>query len=257
VSDHLPRHHLERLIADDPRLSVRPELQMHLASCHQCATRKRLLEAATARFLSVHPATDFVRAVLARATAPGPVQRRAPRVWKARPMLAAGLGLLAAAAAVLSLDRMPGTPDIRLKGGVALQAIAMHGGTTRPLRDGDALSVGDQIAFEYALDRPRHLLLLGIDDEASVTRYFPVDGSRATPLGATRRAQLPIGIQLDAHRGEERLYALFSETALDERAVRAALARALAAQTQRGGGIATMEAIDVPARHVSVWFRKP
>jgi hypothetical protein len=99
VKDHLPRHLLEKLVADDPRAPVHPALRVHVAGCDHCNTRKRALEAARAGYLTRYPAADFAHAVLALAAAPEPARRRGaswkdPRVW------AIAIALMAAAAMV-------------------------------------------------------------------------------------------------------------------------------------------------------------
>jgi hypothetical protein len=153
-------------------------------------------------------------------------------------------------------------PDIRLKGGVSLRVLAKHGDRVVQLSDGDALLPGDELAFEYAIDRPQYVQLLGIDDSGTVTRYFPQSGTpdATSPIRVSRRAQLPVGIQLDARKGEERLYAVFSDTLLGEAEVRAALMRALESARANGGGIATLPPVgglDLAAQPISIWFRKP
>jgi hypothetical protein len=51
-------------------------------------------------------------------------------------------------------------------------------------------------------------LLLGIDDTGAITRYFPADGETSATLPAGARVQLPVAIELDHHRGQERIVAL-------------------------------------------------
>jgi hypothetical protein len=258
VITHLCRHQLEQLVANDLRATVHPALRVHLAACDPCSMRKRALEAARARFLAAYPAADFARAVVEQAAQPEPPPRRRWQGWSAPGVLASAAGSLAiGAAALLWFSRAPAPPAIRLKGGVSLQAFAKHAGRTSALRDGDALAPGDQLAFEYALDRPRYLLLLGIDDAGAITRYFPADSSGAAPLAATPRAQLPVGIELDARKGQERLYALFSAAALDEAEARGALIQALFAAHAHGAAIAALRELDLPAHQVTIWFRKP
>jgi hypothetical protein len=256
VTEHLARHQLEELIAEDPRAST---LRAHVASCDHCAARQRTLTAAKARYLAALPALDFARSVIAQAERSEPAVRTRSRTWKQPLVYAPALGLLAlAAVAMLWIAGAPGGSEIRMKGSASLWTVAKHGSTQSVLRDGDALVPGDQIAFEYALDRPRFLLLLGIDDAGAVTRYFPGAEPRADRLAAATRTQLPIGIELDARKGEERLYALFSEEPLDEVQARNALERAL---NPIGGGavgrIARMGELDLPAIQRSIWFRKP
>jgi hypothetical protein len=265
VNQHLVRHQLERLAAGDPHAPVAPALRVHVAGCDHCTTRLRALQASKTRFLSRNPAEEFARATFARAEVPAPVVE--PRPWASKRMVAAATSGIAIAAVLLlwvgrnTWDGTSGatTSEIRLKGGVSLQVVAKHGDRMLRLHDGDALFPGDELAFEYSVDRPKYVLLLGIDDSGAITRYFPQAGTpeATSPVRASPRAQLPIGIQLDARKGEERLYALFSDALLDEVAVRAALTRALESARASGGGIAALPPVELEAQAISIWFRKP
>ena len=73
MSDHLARHVLERLHANDPKARVNPIAHVHLAECDRCGVRKRALEVAHARYFAAHPIDAFARDVLARAAEPEPV----------------------------------------------------------------------------------------------------------------------------------------------------------------------------------------
>jgi hypothetical protein len=258
MSDHLPRHRLEQLIADASRPAAPARLRAHLGTCDQCDVRKRALEAARTQYLTEHPAAEFASAVVARAASAPPARVRTlkpPRVFVAL------AGIAAAAAIALIGVRMreapPPPPAIRWKGQVSLQVFARHASATVELHGGEVLAAGDQLAFTYALEHPRYLLLLGIDEDGVITRYFPSDGDKAVALAAGRRAQLPVGIELDAQPGVERLYALFSETAPDESAARRALHDAFGQARARGVGVAELGELELPAGQVSVWFRKP
>lgn len=258
MTEHLARHQLEELI-ENANTPLSDAVHDHLANCDHCTARKRAFTDAKARHLAASPASDFARAVIAQAGRDGPSLHTRARTWKTSRVYASAAGVLVAAAAVLLWNGpQPDSSEIRLKGGASLWAVAKHGAAQHVLRDGDTLAAGDQLAFEYALDRPRFLLLLGIDDGATVTRYFPAGELSSGRLNATTRAQLPFGIELDARAGEERLYALFSDEPLDETAARRALVRALNA-TRAGphGGIEHMGELDLPAAQISLWFRKP
>jgi hypothetical protein len=253
LTGHLTRRQLEQLVVDDPRAPVPPVLRVHLAGCDRCGVRRVALDAARSRFLATYPAAEFARAVVARAEIPPPVAPKRRRTWQ---MIAPAAGVVALAAAVLVwLHPAPEPRAVRSKGGVSLEVIARRGAIQSPLRDGEALSPGDQLAFSYTLDQPRYLLLLGVDDAGEITRYFAADDA----LAVAPRAQLPTGIELDARKGDERLYALFSEVALDEAVVRHAITRELAAVRAYGHGIAAMRAIDLqpPVHQITLWFRKP
>jgi hypothetical protein len=260
MSEHLARHVLERLLVDDARDSVPPELRAHLSGCERCSHRMRRLGRARAEYAAARPAARFAQRVAATAAA-----RREPSRWLQlrRPSVAVTVAaVLAAAIAVLAVQPLaaPHEPDaIRYKGStVELQVYVRRGAQTRALRAGEALSAGDQLAFAYSLAQPRHLLLFGIDDAGTISRYFPdaaLAPNAVLPAGSGR--QLPVGIELDARRGQERLVALFSDAALDEARARAALGAALRQARARGRGVAELGELALPAEQVSVWFEKP
>jgi hypothetical protein len=241
LTTHLPRHRLEALSGGHD-----PDARAHLVACTACADRLEQLEAARATFLARRDPMKFAREVTARPQPRRPISR-------ARWVGAAAL----AAVAALALLMVRGAPEsIRYKGGSDLHAFVERDGRPRALTNGEPLRAGDRLAFTYAAREPRHLLLLSIDEAGAITRYYPEDEGDA-PLPPAARAQLPVGIELDSHRGEERLVALFSLEPLDEAQVRQDLREALRESRVRDGGVAGMQRLDIAAEQASVWFRKP
>jgi len=80
VSDHLARHVLERVHANDPRGRANPVAHVHLTECDRCAVRKRALEVAHARYFAAHPVDAFAREVLALAAESQPALGRLARL---------------------------------------------------------------------------------------------------------------------------------------------------------------------------------
>jgi hypothetical protein len=256
VKDHLPRHQLEKLVADDPHAPIHPALWVHVASCDHCTTRKRALEAVRARYLMEYPAANFAQLVLARAAQPEPTPRRTSNAL--RVVLIATLLLIAPALGVFWFVSNSQPMPLHTAGGVGFEVFVKRAGTTLPVSDGAHLASLDRLTFAYALDRARYLLLLGIDEHGTVTRYFPADDAPATVLSASPRRQLPIhGEFVVQQPGDQRLFALFSDVALDEDEARGTLARALSAARGRGVGISGLGRVDLPAQQISVWFRTP
>jgi hypothetical protein len=253
---------LERTLIADARDPVPDELRAHLASCAQCEARMKALARARAAYTAAQPAASFAKAVTARAA----VTRVGPRPWLQRASwLSAALAAAAMAAlglrAVLPPAQSVDANAIRYKGARAeFEVFVKHGQeTARPLRSGEALTAGDQLAFAYSLTQPQHLMLLGVDDAGTVTRYYPqgpLERSAALPAGA--RHQLPLGIDLDGRRGQERLVAFFSSTPLSEVAVRQALRSALTLGRARGQGVRDLGELTIEGTtQISVWFDKP
>lgn len=237
MTTHLTGPELERIAAGG-------EPPGHAAGCGECAARVAAIAQARARYLEAHPPDELIRAARMR------VRRRAGRLTS-RGTIAVGLACALAAGALLVAWPRGDAPGIRTRGAaVALVTFVMRGGETFAARDGEALRPGDRLSFAYAAPDARRLLLLGIDDGGTISRYAAGDAL------APGRGQLPVGLRLDTRRGEERLVAVFGRAEPDEEAIRAALAGALAAARQRGGGVGDMR-LDLPDDHVTLWFRKP
>ena len=257
MKDHVPRHLLERLVVDDPRAPVRPVLRVHIASCDRCSMRQRALEAARSGHLAKYDVRAFAATVLARAAQPEPVRRRGlAALSPAWIMLAAGLMILAPVVGVLWYTGA-GSTLLGLSDAGPLRITLQRGNEARPLRDGSQLESGDRLSVSYSLDRPRHLLLLGVDAGGTIRRYFPSDASQAEPLVAARSAQLPVDLSSDTARGDEHLFALVSDAPLDEVAVRGSLAAVINRSRARGLGGAGLATLDVHAEQQHIWFRRP
>ena len=169
-------------------------------------------------------------------------------------------GALALAAVAVFALRAPLQPRIRYRsaGDISLQAYVRSASGVRPLRNGAALAGGTQLAFTSTLRQPGHLLLYGIDDAGTITRYFP-DGDivQSSALAAGAARQLPVGIELDARRGRERRVALFSAAPLDETSARAALAVAWHEARAHGNADSEPLQLALPAQQISLWIAKP
>jgi len=237
MTTHLSGPELERIAAGG-------EPPGHATGCRQCAARVAAIAQARARYLEAHPPDELIRAARLRAQ-----RRRAGRLTSPG-TIAVGLACALAAGALLVAWPRGDAPAIRTRGAaVALVTHVMRGGETFVAGDGETLRPGDRLSFAYAAPDARRLLLLGIDDSGTIARYA------AGETLAPGRGQLPVGLRLDARRGEERLIAVFGRGEPDEEAVRAALAGALAAARQRGGSVGDMR-VDLPDT-VTLWFRKP
>ncbi len=252
MTAHPSRNRLEELTAGSSRAGD-AELRTHVDGCGACSARVAAMQAARSAFLRRRTPTEFARSVM------GKLRTSSARPKRPRRFLRVAPYVLAAASLVLVCIRLtaPSAGTIRLKGSSRLDVFVRRNGHAQALHDGEALMPGDQLAFAYTIPDARNLLLLSIDDSGIVTRYFPRDASTGSHLGPALRAQLPMGVELDAHRGEERLFALFSRDAIDEAKTRAALERALRDAKSSGGGIASMNRLALPLEQSSVWFRKP
>jgi hypothetical protein len=141
-----------------------------------------------------------------------PRERRAWWKW-----FAPASALAAAAAAVLVFLR-PGDDepklidDIQVKGDdiTLVVHVAAEGGSRR-VTSGDEVMPGDRLRFEVNAAKPGYLAVVGIDGSGQLTVYHPGNGTG--PMSFDPRAGvLPGAIALDATPGEERFFALYSET---------------------------------------------
>jgi hypothetical protein len=206
--EHLPRHRLEEILGEGPD----PAARAHLAGCERCAARLAALDEARANHARAYPAAPFARKVMARAA-------RRRWGWRSPRTFAIGAGLAAACVALILVLRPtpePGGEGIRLKGGAPLlQVYVQRGGAPRLLSDGDRVSAGERLAFACVLPAPRYVVLWGRDRSGEMTRWYPspLDPPALLPAG---RAQLPVGVELDAAPGEERFIAVLSSQPLDD-----------------------------------------
>jgi hypothetical protein len=130
---------------------------------------------------------------------------------------------------------------------------ANRNGETFPVHDGTTLAAGDRIRFVVAPDGARYLLVASVDGAGTASIYYPYGGTQSGPTEG-ERSELPGSIVLDAARGPERLYAIFSDEPI---------AADLVTERLRVIGAAGIDAIrrtrslDVPARaQASLVFEK-
>lgn len=140
------------------------------------------------------------------AAAPPPQRLRWPR-W-----LAAGAGLIAAAAAALIwVDRPPvddGVDAVQVKGSLALRVFRARGDAVVELGAGDAARAHDRLRFRPEGVPPGgHLLVAGVEADGDVFAYFPPDG-RAVAAETARGddGALPGAAVLDDSEGREHIW---------------------------------------------------
>jgi hypothetical protein len=181
----------------------------HLGSCARCTSDLSVLRDSRARF----DADVFAR------TLPVLERRRARRrwYWLAAPALAA-----AAFAVVLLVQP---SPDVTAKGGrPSCEVFARRSGRIFLVKDGSALTPGDEIRFVVRPAGYRHVLVASVDSAAVTTVYAPYGEKKSLKLpSSTDRAELPGSVRLDATPGPERLYCLFSQRPIDAEPVLASL----------------------------------
>lgn len=211
-------------------------LAPHIQSCSRCQTMVRELAAARIELLGSDPQEASLLAArrIERALVAAHQEKR-QRLWR---WLPAGLVPLAALAMLVLGPRLGETPSrisdeapqsglgVRAKGGLVLQIIAKRGDEQFALTDGADAKPGDRLRFSYTKPADGYLMVFSVDDAGEVSPYYQDGKLKGMPISAGTR-MLPGSIELDGHQGWERVFALWSWSALDEAAVRVSVTAAL------------------------------
>jgi hypothetical protein len=227
------------------------EFTLHVGGCDRCALILADISEARALLLGPDPAATSVRAARAIVET---VRLRKGGVRRWLGYLAPVL-LVPAVAALLFLAR-PSLPShsAGVKGGLIVETYRKRGGDVSPATDGGDYFSGDQLRFAYTQDRPGFLLVFGVDDTGEVFPYYEEGRLVGTPVQAGARILLPGSVELDGHKGWERIFLLWSETLLSDDAVRSAVATSLAATNRV---VRRTSTLDLPVEQVSFLLRRP
>jgi hypothetical protein len=218
VTEHVSAFALDALALDALAAEDRASVEAHLSRCAAC--RRVRDDAAAGR-------AEFAHTVLPR-TLPA-LRARAPRGrWLDRRTV----WIAAAAAAVVLLApllRARDEPELGIKGdGPAWQVFGYRDGRTFQVHDGATLAAGDRLRFVVVPGRARYLVIASIDGAGAASIYVPFGGGRSERVDGAR-VELPGSIVLDAAPGPERLFAIFTDEAIDTGLIEGQL-RALGAQ---------------------------
>jgi hypothetical protein len=199
--DHLSSLTLDLLELGQLDAASSASAREHLNQCTRCAGDLAVLRDSRARF----EADVFAR------TLPRVERRRSHRLW----YWILSPALIAAAAGVVVGARP--VSDVTAKGGrPACEVFARRSGRIFVVKDGSALTPGDEIRFVVRPAGYRHVLVASVDSAAVATIYAPYGAERSLQLAsATDRAELPGSVRLDTTPGPERLYCLFSQRPID------------------------------------------
>ncbi len=212
---------LERFVAGDLAARDREGVTGHLGSCERCRRRVDELRADIESFGREVPFEAFAARQAARFEG-------ASRPRRLRFALPVGLGLAAAAAAVLFLA-VPRTDDgvTRVKGGGPTLAFTVReGDDLHPGVSGETVAEGAHLQLRYEAGRWTYVALVGLDGAGRAEVYYPADGDALAPLPAGTEGPFPFSLTLDDTPGVERFIAVFGDAPLPLAEVRAALQRA-------------------------------
>jgi hypothetical protein len=215
-------------IDDGTRLS---ELEAHVADCERCRTRKDAFERQAQSYLSRHP--EFSPPLKSRS------QQRRSRSARRLQIFAGASGLAAAAVLALVLRAPQGDPlggdqnGTRHKGGSHVAFFVKRGDRVVMGGPSERLQPGDQLRFTATLERPKHLAIFSRDARGVASIYYPAEAvTRALPAGTD--SALESSVELDDALGEERIFAVFCDSAIAVEELRSALERT--GEIQPGAG---------------------
>ena len=223
---------------------------LHVTGCPHCASILSDISDARTLLLGEDPA--FASARAARVILEAVRKRTGVRRW----LRFLAPVLLVPAAAALLLFAKPSLPSrgAGIKGGLVVETYCKRSGQVFPAADGGEYLEGDLLRFAYTQDRPGFLLVFGVDDTGKVFPYYEENALVGVPVHPGARVLLPGSVQLDGHKGWERIYWLWTESLLADSAVRAAVAASLAAAN---GDLRRTSALDLPVEQVSLLLRRP
>jgi hypothetical protein len=206
---------------DEYWLAGKPEnhpVHGHLEGCENCQRRLVEWEQADEKFSKeVFPATE---------------EKVVERLTKSRagfwgfftyPRLAAASAVVLAVVLAVALWH-PGEREatyIGIKGVLGLEVYCQRADQVFRVNPGDRLLAEDRIRFAVSTPGPGQVMIVSVDQQGEVSLFYPpgqVEGGRTELEGSTI---------LDASKGPERIFAVFSEGTLDFGAVKAAVARGL------------------------------
>lgn len=232
------------------------EFVSHVGGCGRCSAVLADISNARSLLLGADPAVASLRA--ARNILEVARQRRRRQRWL---RFLAPVFLVPAAAALLLIARPAlltnGAGDHRgtaIKGRLIVETYCKRGDTVFPVVEGGDFLDGDRLRFAYSNDRPGYLLIFGVDDQGKVFPYYEEHALVGVRVDAGARVLLPDSVQLDNHRGWERIFALWAETQFTDDVVRAAVRAALSAMDS---DVRRMTALDLPVEQVSMLLRRP
>jgi len=246
-----------------PEAERSSDVGAHLRTCDRCAAAVAELVAARQELFGIDPEAQSLMA--ARAILTAVAERRRKAWWRLvvpltlAPVAAAALLLVSRGAfapenSALSGAAGRGAGAVRSKGTLIVEAFCKRGESVFPVKDGDDFLAGDRLRFAYTKDQLGVLTVFGVDDSGRVFPYYRDDVLAGVDAPPGSEVMLPESVELDDHRGWERVFALWTPAPLHEDAIRTAVVDALAAAQ---GDIGQAARLPVEAEQVSFLLRRP
>ena len=218
------------------------EGETHVRACADCRSRFEQRRAFEREF-EQSMAAPFWRAVVTARDR----RRRRRWLWMALPALAGACAMLL----FLRGPDLRAPEDVRVaKGPSSLEIHCRREGRTFALAEGDAVQGGDDLRFvpRALSERARFVQVASIDGTGTYTPFYPSAlEARSLPVPPAGQP-LEGSIHLDRAPGPERLFVVFSSTALPAVAVRAAAVTHVAALSAP----TSIDGVDVTARWITL-----
>jgi hypothetical protein len=141
-----------------------------------------------------------------------------------------------------------------VKGELLVEIFCKRGDAIFSAVDGGDFVEGDRLRFAYSKDRPGYLLVFGVDDNGTIFPYYDDHALVGMRVEGGGRVLLPDSVELDAHKGWERIFVLWSEAQFADDGMRSAVSRTLAGVDN---DVRRMTTLDLPVEQVSMLLRRP
>jgi hypothetical protein len=203
-------------------------IEDHVRGCAACQAQIRELAAERKAFLVNHPFSSFWEKLEeSRSKRSFGLASALKHIFSSGTFRAAVAMVGVAALMIVVIgryDRSPQIqPEILSKGGVDLRfyVAAPNGGEPAPGKNGMTLPPESSLQFVYsASPQESQLLLIGVEENGSLTVYFPSGGDQSAPIASGDQKKMPQALRWKpaANSSFERFYAVFSKTpvAVDE-----------------------------------------
>jgi hypothetical protein len=128
----------------------------------------------------------------------------------------------------------------------------LRGNHFEPIREYASLHENDILRFYYDSVEADYLYLFSVDDNGTITSYYPEGQGTSIPIARGRNVPLPDGVQLDSYVGAERFFALFTSLPLHSGEVELAVRIELLRLHTRGQGVAELMQLPLQCQQVSL-----
>jgi len=173
------------------------------------------------------------------------------------PLAAAATFALVLSTSVSDPARLPSSavqaPQIRSKGALLLETFYRRGEMVALAEDGAPFLQGDRLRFRYTLAEDGHIAIFSVDDRGQVFPFYPASALGSQLAAAGAQVMLPGSIELDGHKGWERVYAVWSPEPLPGELLRSAVAEAYAGAS---GDLTKMDDLAAGAHQASLLMRR-